>query len=124
MKDSFKQLQEERKRDIDETADFIKQVITQGKQETQGEIQKVSIDIDRLRRDMQEKASCNEVAETIARLATLIESKVDLREVQTALNECQSDIKEQLIEFRHAVTNDQRQAEADLRKMVERKAGI
>ncbi len=88
MKDSFKQLQEERKRDIDETADFIKQVITQGKQETQGEIQKVSIDIDRLRRDMQEKASCNEVAETIARLATLIESKVDLREVQTALNEC------------------------------------
>ena len=94
MKDSFKQLQEERKRDIDETADFIKQVISQGKQETQGEIQKVSIDIDRLRRDMQEKASCNEVAETIARLATLIESKVDLREVQTALNECQSDIKE------------------------------
>jgi hypothetical protein len=63
-------------------------VISQGKQETQGEIQKVSIDIDRLRRDMQEKASCNEVAETIARLATLIESKVDLREVQTALNEC------------------------------------
>ncbi len=124
MKDSFKQLQEERKRDIDETADFIKQVISQGKQETQGEIQKVSIDIDRLRRDMQEKASCNEVAETIARLATLIESKVDLREVQTALNECQSDIKEQLIEFRHAVTNEQRQAEADLRKMVERKAGI
>ena len=43
---------------------------------------------------MQEKASCNEVAETIARLATLIESKVDLREVQTALNECQSDIKD------------------------------
>ena len=124
MKDSFKQLQEERKRDIDETADFIKQVISQGKQETQGEIQKVSIDIDRLRRDMQEKASCNEVAETIARLATLIESKVDLREVQTALNECQSDIKEQLIEFRHAVTNEQRQAEADLKKMVERKAGI
>ena len=124
MKDSFKQLQEERKRDIDETADFIKQVISQGKQETQGEIQKVSIDIDRLRRDMQEKASCNEVAETIARLATLIESKVDLREVQTALNECQGDIKEQLIEFRHAVTNEQRQAEADLRKMVERKAGI
>ena len=38
MKDSFKQLQEERKRDIDETADFIKQVISQGKQETQGEI--------------------------------------------------------------------------------------
>lgn len=73
---------------------------------------------------MQEKASCNEVAETIARLATLIESKVDLREVQTALNECQSDIKEQLIEFRHAVTNEQRQAEVDLRKMVERKAGI
>lgn len=56
-------------------------MISQGKQETQGEIQKVSIDIDRLRRDMQEKASCNEVAETIARLATLIESKVDLREV-------------------------------------------
>jgi hypothetical protein len=63
-------------------------VISQGKQETQTEIQKVSIDIDRLRRDMQEKASCNEVAETIARLATLIESKVDLREVQSALNEC------------------------------------
>jgi hypothetical protein len=41
-----------------------------------------------LRRDIGERASCSEVAETIARMATVIEQKVDIREVQTALNEC------------------------------------
>ena len=87
-KDSFKHLQDERKRDIDETALFIKQLISQTKQEIQAELQKASIDIDRLRRDIGERASCSEVAETIARMATVIEQKVDIREVQTALNEC------------------------------------
>ena len=68
----------------------------------------MTVDLDRFRRELQEKASCNEVAETIARLASVVESKVDLREVQAALNECQGDIKDQLIEFRHNVQNEQR----------------
>ena len=88
MRDQFKSLQEERKRDIEETADFIKQLISQSKLDSQKEFQKVTVDLDRFRRDLQEKASCNEVAETIARLASVVESKVDLREVQAALNEC------------------------------------
>lgn len=33
MKDQFKSMQDERKKDVEETAEFVKQVITQGKQE-------------------------------------------------------------------------------------------
>lgn len=63
-------------------------MISQAKQDSLKECQKLTVDVDRFRRDIQEKASCNEVAETIARLASVVESKVDLREVQSALNEC------------------------------------
>ena len=41
IREQLKQLQEERKRDIEETAEFIKQVINNGKQEQQRELQKI-----------------------------------------------------------------------------------
>ena len=77
-------------------------------------------DVEKLRREVSESASGSEMAEMNARFTAILENKVDLREVQMALNECQGDIKEQLLEFRASVSNDQRQAEADLRKLVDR----
>lgn len=77
-----------------------------------------------MKRDISERALGGELAEMHSRFAAILEHKVDLREVQQALNECQSDIKEQLLEFRASVQNDQRQAEAELKKLIDKKAGV
>lgn len=44
MKDQFKQMQDDRKKDVEETAEFIKQIISAGKQEWQREVAKVQLD--------------------------------------------------------------------------------
>lgn len=41
LRDQLRSLQEERKRDVEETAEFIKQIITAGKQEWQREVARV-----------------------------------------------------------------------------------
>jgi hypothetical protein len=41
VRDQFKQLQEERKKDVEETAEFIKQIINNGKAEQQKELMKL-----------------------------------------------------------------------------------
>ena len=57
-------------------------------------------------------------------MASAIDTKVEIREVQQALNECQGDIRDQLKEFRETVNSEQKQTEADLRKIVDRKANV
>lgn len=64
------------------------------------------------------------MAEMAARFQAVLESKVDLREVQQALNDCQGDIREQLLDFRASVQNDQRSAEGDMRKLLDKKVGL
>jgi hypothetical protein len=41
-----------------------------------------------VKRECSEKANANEVAEMLAKITNTLEGKVDLREVQAALNEC------------------------------------
>lgn len=57
-------------------------------------MQRIVVEMDRIRRDTAERANANEVAEMLAKITTTLEAKVDLREVQQALNDCQSDIKD------------------------------
>ena len=66
---------------MEETAEFVKQVIGAGKVEWQKEVGRVVGEVDRLRRDTQDKANANEVAEMLAKITTSLESKVELREV-------------------------------------------
>ena len=94
LHESLRGLQEERRRDVEETAEFVKQVIGAGKVEWQKEVGRLTVEMDRVRRESSEKANANEVAEMLAKITTTLESKVDLREVQQALNECQTDIKD------------------------------
>ena len=94
LNESLRGLQEERRRDVEETAEFVKQVIGAGKVEWQKEVGRLTVEMERVRRDCSEKANANEVAEMLAKITTTLESKVDLLEVQQALNECQTDIKD------------------------------
>ena len=81
LHDSLRGLQEDRRRDVEETAEFVKQVIGAGKAEWQKEVGRVAGEVDRIRRDTQDKANANEVAEMLAKITTALETKVDLREV-------------------------------------------
>lgn len=99
-KDQLRLLQEERKRDIEETADFIKQLMDTQKQDLQREIRAAGAEIEGLKKDVMERCSVKEVLSIRQQLAADIQDKVDIKEVQQALNECQNDIGEQLGSFK------------------------
>jgi len=60
-KEQLRQLQDERKRDIEETADFIKQVMETSKQEFNRDLQGVRTDVDKARNDLADRCSMQEV---------------------------------------------------------------
>lgn len=68
LREQIKQLQEERKRDVEETADFIKQIINNGKSETGRDMQKLQSDFERMRRDLSDKASVAELLESKSKI--------------------------------------------------------
>ena len=88
---------------MEETAEFIKQLINSQKHENQREQTRVQNDIEHLRRDVGEKSSQLELQETKGKIMDKIDTRVELREVQSALNECQNEITEQLKEFKNSV---------------------
>jgi hypothetical protein len=51
-----------------------------------------------------------ELLETKSNFIGQLEAKVDLKEVQGALNECQNDIVAQLEEFKNSIHKDLRQS--------------
>lgn len=88
VRDQLKQLQDERKKDVEETADFIKTIINNGKTEQQKDLQKTLSDVERLRREMADKCGINELLELKSKVYAQLEGKVELKEVQQALNDC------------------------------------
>jgi gas vesicle protein len=60
-KEQLRQLGEERKRDIEETADFIKQLIDQNKEEWQKETSTFSKEIDHLKKEMVDRCTLKEL---------------------------------------------------------------
>lgn len=88
MREQFKQLQEERKKDIEETAEFIKQIINNGKSEQAKEVNRVLQEIDKVKRELIDKSSIAEVLDLKQKIISQIENKPELKEVQQALNDC------------------------------------
>ena len=64
FKNELKNLQDERKRDVEETAEFINQLVTSAKGEQKQGSQRVLKEIEHLRRDIAEKAPTCELLET------------------------------------------------------------
>jgi len=82
LHDSLKRLSEERRKDVEETTDVIKQTIANGRAEWQREFQRVAVEVERVKRENAEKANDNEVAELLGKISATIETKVEIREVQ------------------------------------------
>lgn len=66
-------------------------------------MQKVQMEVDKVRRDLIDKSSMAELLELKSKIQGDLESKVDLKEVQQALNECQNDVCDRLTDFKTAV---------------------
>jgi len=60
--------------------------------------------------------------ETKAALTGQLDSKVELEEVQNALNECQTDIVRQLDDFKEVVYQEINRSQADTFKVMDNKA--
>ena len=94
----------EQKRDIDVMADFVKSLGDQQKKEVRQEISKLRLDQDTMKKEVIDRCSMQEVLNIKQNLAQQLETKVDNKEVQTALNDCRSDLAEQLTEFKSKIS--------------------
>lgn len=122
FRETMKQLQEERKKDVEDTADFINQLLNNSKAEQQREHRRVLGELEVLRREIADKAPTLELIETKSNFIAQLENKVDLKEVQSALNDCQTDIVSQLDEFKMTLHRDIKHEQDDLIRMLDVKA--
>ena len=60
--------------------------------------------------------------DTKTNLACMLDGKVDLQEVQNALNECQADIVKQLDEFKEVIQTEIKLAQNETYKVIDQKA--
>ena len=96
--------------------------MTQSKSDQERETNKISEEIDLIRRDVAHRANNDELMQTKEHLTGQLNGKVDLEEVQTALNECQNDIVRQLDDFKEMVQQEISKSQMDTFKMMDSKA--
>lgn len=121
QKEQLRHFTNERKRDIDETADFVKVIIDQQKKEVKSELSKLRLDYDTIKKEVIDRCSIQEMMSIKQSLTSHIDSKVDIKEVQGALNDCQSDLAEQLTEFKSKISEKIKNQEISLSRIIERK---
>ena len=96
--------------------------MTQSKSDQERETNKISEEIDLIRRDVAHRANNDELMQTKEHLTGQLNGKVDLEEVQNALNECQNDIVRQLDDFKEMVQQEISRSQMDTFKMMDCKA--
>jgi hypothetical protein len=128
LNDQLKTILEERRNDIEETAKFVKNISNATKKEVQGITDRLFSELDEIRKAVEDlitrKVEKKEWAEIKAKLVTELEGKVDLVEVQNALNTCQADISARFSEYREEVKNMVRSHENEIYTMLSKKANL
>ena len=79
-------------------------------------------DVDDLKKNMVDRCSLKEMLALKQQLVSQIQSKVDLKEVQNVLNDCQNDIGNQLGQFKQKIQEKMSQQEVSMTRLIERKA--
>ena len=91
------------------------------KQDANREIIELKAENEQMKKDIIDRCSLNEMITLKQQLLQQVDTKVDLKEVQTALNDCQNDLADQLTQFKQK-TNDKIQSqEITLTRVIERK---
>ena len=128
LNDQIKNLLEERRIDIEETAKFIKNVTNTNKKETQFTIDKLNDELEYIKKGLDEiiskKIDKKELAELKTKILSQIDNKVDLNEVQNALNTCQSDLSGRFIEYKDEIKSIIRTQENEIFNILNKKANL
>ena len=74
-----------------------------------------------MKKEMIDKCSLQEMVNLKQSLLQQIDQKVDLKEVQNALNDCQNDLAEQLTQFKGKIHEKTQAQEISLTRLIERK---
>ena len=128
LNDQIKSLLEERRGDIEETTKFIKNVTNTTKKEIQLTIDKHSDELEYMKKALDELTSKRidkkDLTELKAKLLSQLDSKVDLIEVQNALNTCQSDLSGRFVEYKDEIKNIVRTHENEIFNLLSKKANL
>lgn len=78
--------------------------------------------IEDVKREVNSRVNTTELLETKSNFAGMLDGKVDLLEVQNALNECQTDIVKQLDEFKEVIQSEIKFSQGETYKVIDCKA--
>lgn len=124
----LKILMEDRQNDIEETAKFVKQLIANSRKDMEKDLIKLLEDFENLRKTMEEllskKLDKKELIDFKGKIGKDLEQKVDLTEVQAALNSSQSDISSRFIEFKEEIKTIIRGHENEIFSLMNKKANV
>lgn len=124
----MKQFSEERRSDIEETAKFVKSVSSNLKKEIEKDLVRLIEDFDVLRKSVDEntlkKLDKKEFNDYKTKIVLQIDEKVDLLEVQNALNASQSDISARFIEYKDEIKTLIRNHENEMFNLLNKKANL
>lgn len=128
ISERLKILMEDRQNDIEETAKYVKQMTATTKKDIEKDLIKLLEDFEGLRRSMEEmlnkKLEKKDFLDFRNKLSNELEQKVDLSEVQAALNTSQSDISSRFVEFKEEIKTLIRGHENEVFSLMNKKANI
>ena len=124
----LKLLMEDRQNDIEETAKFVKQLTSNTRKDLEKDLIKLLEDFESLRKTLEEllnkKLDKKEFVDFRGKWSNELDQKVDLSEVQNALNASQSDISSRFIEFKEEIKTVIRGHENEIFGLMNKKANI
>lgn len=124
----MKQFSEERRSDIEETAKFVKTVSSNLKKEVEKDLLRLIEDFDVLRKSLEDnslkKLDKKEFNDYKTKIVLQLDEKVDLLEVQNALNASQSDISARFIEYKDEIKTLIRNHENEIFNLLNKKANL
>lgn len=91
------------------------------KQDANREIIELKAENEQMKKDIIDRCSLNEMITLKQQLLQQVDTKVDLKEVQTALNDCQNDLADQLTQFKQKTNEKIQSQEITLTRVIERK---
>ena len=103
------------KREIIEVTDFIKEVTESNKQELNKDVLGLRVDLEKNLNDVFKCCSMQEI------FSASLESKVDIKEVQNALNDYQQEITNQLTSHQTNNSESLQKLEMSMSKLIEKK---
>lgn len=128
LNDQVQNLINDRRNDIEETATFVKSMTATTKKEIQIEVDKIEEDLERVKKVIEDistrKIDKKDLSELQKKLSAVVESKVELNEVQSVINTSQEEVSKRFFEFKEEIKSLLRENENEVLSLLNSKANI